>query len=100
MRHRDLNVWIGMLAFIGITSESIASSWTCHNAKLTRHVTVFYPETPAPLPCKVYYTKTTENLLPRVLWKAENNEGYCEHKAEEFVERLRSLGWQCSSDSI
>lgn len=100
MRHRDFSAWMCLLAFLGMVSESTASSWTCQNAKLTRHVTVFYPDAPAPLPCKVYYSKVSENALPRVLWRAENNEDFCERKAEEFVEKLRSLGWQCSSDSI
>ena len=99
MRHRNFKSGIYLSAFLGIVSESPASSWTCQYTDLTRHVTIFYPDAPARLPCKVYYSKTMENAMPRVLWKAENQENYCERKAEEFVEKLRSLGWQYSSDA-
>ena len=99
MKHRDFRLWALPMVFLALTSEGLASSWTCQNTHLTRNVTVFYPDAPAPLPCKVYYTKTTENALPRVLWKAQNQEDYCERKAEELVGRLRSLGWECTSDA-
>jgi hypothetical protein len=76
-----------------------ADSWTCRKADLTRQVTVFYPEAPALLPCKVFYTKPNENVLPRPLWEADNTEGYCERKAAEFVGRLTSWGWNCEQDA-
>jgi len=91
--------WICLAASLGIGSSSWAGSWTCQHTGLTRQVTVFYPEAPAPLPCKVYYSKPDENVLPRVLWKAGNQQGYCERKAEQLAEKLRSLGWQCSNDA-
>jgi hypothetical protein len=75
-----------------------ASSWTCQQAGLTRQVLVFYREAPALLPCEVIYAKPDENAMPRALWKAENQQNYCEQKAVEFIKKLRSLGWQCVSD--
>lgn len=65
-----------------------------------RQVVVFYPEAPARLPCKVFYAKPKENVLPRTLWKATNAENYCEHKAAEFVEQLGSWGWRCFRDDL
>jgi hypothetical protein len=62
-------------------------------------VLIIYPNEPAKLPCKVYYAKPKENLIPRALWKAEYDEKYCERKAVEFIKKLESLDWQCSSDN-
>jgi hypothetical protein len=100
MWYRNFKSLLFLLAFLGFVAESTASSWTCRNADLVRHVTVFYPNAPARLPCKVYYSKTTENALPRVLWRAEHDVNYCEQKAEELVEKLTTLGWQCASDEF
>jgi len=87
-----------LLVFLGPASEVSASSWTCRKADLTRQVVVFYPEAPARLPCKVFYAKPKEDVLPRALWEARNKQNYCEHKAAEFIEKLNSLGWRCFSD--
>jgi len=88
------------MAFLGFVAESTASAWTCRHGDLIRQVTVFYPNAPAQLPCRVYYSKTTENVMPRVLWRAENEVNYCEQKAEELVGKLSALGWQCASDDF
>jgi len=76
-------------------SDGHADSWTCRYADLTREVLIVYPEEAALLPCQVYYAKPDENVLPRVLWRAEHTAGYCERTAARFVEKLTSLGWQC-----
>lgn len=88
-----------LLTILVMPSESFANSWTCHYAELTRNVVIFYPNEPATLPCKVYYTKPNENVMPRTLWKAENDDSYCERKAVEFIKTLESRGWQCSNDN-
>jgi hypothetical protein len=100
MSNRNITSWMCLMGFLGIVSDSPASSWTCQYSDLTRQVTAFYPDAPARLPCKVYYSKPDENALPRALWKAENQEGFCARKAEAFVDKLRSLGWQCSRDAL
>jgi hypothetical protein len=46
----------------------------------------------------VYYSKPDENVLPRALWEAENTQDYCERKAADFIEKLKSLGWRCFND--
>jgi hypothetical protein len=89
-----------LLVFPWLASEVSAGSWTCQKAELTRQVVVVYPEAPERLPCKVFYARPKENVLPRALWEAENTQNYCEHKAEEFVEKLSSLGWRCFSDDL
>jgi hypothetical protein len=82
-----------------IPSVGFAKSWTCHYGELTRNLVIFYPNDPATLPCKVYYAKPKENVIPRTLWNAEHDDTYCERKSVEFIETLESKGWQCASDN-
>lgn len=80
-------------------SDALAESWTCRNAELVRHVLTFYPNAPESLPCKVFYSKPKEQVMPRVLWTAENAEHFCETQAAAFVQRLESWGWECTVDA-
>ena len=93
-----IGVAIAMGMALGLTAECHADSWTCVQNGLIREVTIYYPNEPARLPCEVFYSKRHENALPRPLWTATNEEGYCERKAETFIDKLQSLGWQCSGD--
>ena len=63
-------------------------------------VVAFYPDAPAQLPCKVFYAKPDENVLPRGLWESKNTHNYCEQKAVEFIEKLSSQVWHCYSDEL
>ena len=74
-----------------------ADQYRCSNADLVRRVEVVY-ETGGVLPCEVHYYKDTEAPGSReVLWRAQNEAGYCEARAGEFVERLRGFGWECTA---
>lgn len=44
------------------------------------------------VPCEVRYTKAGGM---QVLWRAENETGYCEQKFDMFVQKLQSGGWKC-----
>jgi hypothetical protein len=98
MKHLNFGSPVCLLVFLGLAPEVYASTWTCQKAEITRQVVVFYPAAPARLPCRVFYAKPDENALPRALWEGKNTQNYCEHKAEEFVKKLSSLGWRCSRD--
>ena len=100
MKYLNFGSLVCLLVFLGPTSEVSASSWTCRNAGLTREVIVFYPEAPARLPCKVFYSKPKENVLPHVLWESINTQDYCEHKAAGFIQKLSSAGWRCLDDAL
>ena len=63
----------------------------CQRADAVRVIEVVYPQGSA-LPCEVHYIKQGQSS---VLWQANNETGYCEQKAAEFVEKQRSWGWQC-----
>jgi len=100
MKYLDFRSSTCLLVILGLASEVSASSWTCQKADLTREVVVFYPEAPSLLPCKVFYSKSKENVLPRALWYAKNTTNYCEQKAAEFIEKLSSSGWRCLNDEL
>ncbi len=99
MKNLIYKSWMLLLTILMMPAESFANSWTCHYAELTRNMVIFYPNEPARLPCKVYYTKPDENVMPRTLWKAENDDSYCERKTVEFIKKLETRGWQCSGDN-
>lgn len=82
-------------AWSGASAYASNESWACKQGDLTREVLVIYPEAPALLPCRVFYSKPDENVVPRVIWEARNTEGYCKEKATDFVGTLESMGWQC-----
>lgn len=100
MKYLKLLSPVCLLVLPGLASEVSASSWTCQKAELTRQVVVVYPAAPERLPCKVFYARPKENVLPRALWEAKNTQNYCEKKAAEFIEKLGSLGWRCFSDDL
>lgn len=97
IKYLDYRSPLCLLVLLGLACEASAGSWTCHSGALTREVLIFYPEAPARLPCKVFYAKPGENVLPRALWEATSTPNYCEQKAAEFVEKLSSSGWRCSA---
>ena len=98
MKYLNSGPPVYLLVILGLASEVSASSWTCQQAEITREVIVSYPNAPARLPCKVFYAKPGQNVLPRTLWEANHTKNYCERKALKFVEKLSSFGWRCSSN--
>jgi hypothetical protein len=77
-------------------TNALAQSWLCENTNLKRYVEIYYPNSPSYSPCSVIYRKPTEDADDRILWQAQNNEGYCKNKAKAFVEKLETWGWRCS----
>ena len=70
--------------------------YQCAQGNHERRVVIFY-ETGVAVPCEVQYFKDTEAPGERtVLWRAQNQSGYCESQAEAFVEQLEGWGWSCS----
>jgi hypothetical protein len=69
--------------------------YQCSIDEVTRRVEVL-SEPGVSVPCEVHYYKDTE--MPgedQVLWSAQNEEGYCEARAAEFVAKLEGMGWTC-----
>jgi hypothetical protein len=85
-----------LAAFIAaVANAQEPASYQCTFGELTRRVEIVY-ETGARLPCEVRYQKDSEEPgLPKVLWRALNEAGYCEERTREFVARLEGMGWNC-----
>ena len=74
-------------------------NYQCTYGDLQRRVEILY-ETGVTVPCEVHYFKDTEAPgETQVLWRALNEAGYCERMAENFIGRLRDLGWSCGQGS-
>ena len=71
------------------------TAYECRQGELVREVEVQYVTPGQAVPCRVEYRKAQEGAGPQILWRAENEEGYCEFKAKEFVAKLESWGWSC-----
>lgn len=80
-----------------LPASAMSASWTCEHNNLIREVAIDSAGENA-VPCSVNYTKITEGVGTQQLWSAENEAGYCEARAEEFVARLQGWGWNCSKD--
>jgi hypothetical protein len=68
--------------------------FTCTKQSAIRTLKIQYPNG-TPLPCLVVYDKSQEGGDARILWQATTEEGFCEDKAEAFVNKLSSWGWSC-----
>ena len=89
-----------VFAFLLAAIPAVALAHGDHNYRCTsgdavRRIEVVHASG-APVPCSVNYHKDTEAPgQSQELWSAQNEDGYCEARAEEFAERLERLGWQC-----
>jgi len=68
----------------------------CRLGELARSVEVVYSSPGQAVPCEVLYRKAGEGTL-ETLWRATNEAGYCEARADEFVSKLESWGWTCDA---
>lgn len=71
------------------------NNFQCTLGDLQRRVEILY-ETGVTVPCEVHYFKDSEAPgKSQVLWRAQNEAGYCERMTENFIGKLRNLGWSC-----
>ena len=83
-------------ALPGLALAQDQNSYQCSHGDLQRRVEIVY-ETGVTVPCEVHYYKDTEAPGERqVLWRALQQEGYCEAKTRDFVTQLGSWGWNCT----
>jgi hypothetical protein len=77
----------------------LAEDYQCTIGNLQRRIEILY-EGAGSVPCEVHYYKDKEARGERqVLWRALNEEGYCESKAQEFIAKLEDMGWACEQRS-
>ncbi len=83
----------------GLSIAQPAHEYQCALGDLQRRVVIFY-ETGVTVPCEVHYFKDTEAPgETQVLWRALNEAGYCERMADNFIGKLRDMGWACERGS-
>lgn len=89
-----------MLALATVSAPALAQdagNWQCNYDDLVRRLAIVY-EPGRAVPCEVHYYKDVEMPGEReVLWRAQNEAGYCEARVEELVARLESQGWSCAA---
>lgn len=96
---KKITLTILAAAIPGLSLAQDQNNYQCTHGDLTRRVEVVY-ETGVTVPCEVHYYKDTEAPGERqVLWRALNQEGYCEAKTQEFVTKLGSWGWDCTASA-
>ena len=96
MMTRLLTTTVALAMPLAVLGQNTMSR-SCQMGELTRRVEIV-SEPGRSVPCEVHYYKDSEAPGDRqVLWSAENQQGYCEQKTEEFVASLESWGWDCSA---
>ena len=85
------------LAYVALVTTLLCASanaqnYSCKLNNQTRTISVVYVSPPAKIPCKVNYQKDERTVT---LWRADNNQGYCEAKAAAFVKKQKDWGWDC-----
>ena len=76
---------------------TFASEYSCAMNSAKRMVRVSYDKETGKAPCKVIYVRDAASAEEKVLYSATIEQGYCEKKAGDFVEKLKGSGWSCSS---
>ena len=72
--------------------------YQCTLEEQVRLVEVAYLLADQAVPCEVRHQKNQGET--KVLWRADNKEGFCERKARQFVEKQRQWGFSCKSDNL
>ena len=75
--------------------SAYADSWSCSRGNDVREVHIELT-TSSPVPCHVVYKKQTEGVEDQILWSANNDDSYCDEKAQGLVARLESFEWVCT----
>jgi hypothetical protein len=85
----------GCVASLLVSSTGIARTleYQCARGLVIRNIAIEYRLPGQQVPCKVLYRKPSQ--IPRVLWKARAQAGFCESKADQLLEKLDRSGWSC-----
>ena len=97
LRRRLLQAALALITVcgaVGVLAQE--GGYECRLGELLRQVTIVYEMPGEAVPCRVRYSKPTEDIADQVLWRATSESGYCEFKAKEFRAQLESWGWSCT----
>ncbi len=83
---------LAILTFFFLATSAQARESACKQGNQERKVSIVKIEEPKPVPCEVKYLREDGE---KTLYTAHNDAAFCESKANEFVEKLKSSGWEC-----
>lgn len=82
------------LLSICISANAFAEeSYLCTLGQEERIISIMYEDLPNKVSCEVRYHKGDG---VSALWSATTELGFCEEKAESFVQKQINWGWECS----
>ncbi len=84
---------LSVVIFAATSTAFADESFVCDNNGNKRIVSIVYQDEGMPVPCEVRYDKGEGE---QTLWNAQSEVGYCEARADEFVEKQESWGWSCA----
>ncbi|AQS37982.1 hypothetical protein Sps_02830 [Shewanella psychrophila] len=91
MQYRIFAIFSTLLLSFSLSAKQ-TDQYICSLDNQQRVIEVIYTNPTAAVPCLVKYHKDNAS---QILWRAENQAGYCEAKANEFAIKQQIWGWQC-----
>lgn len=88
---------LSLVVLLPMFASSALADDVCRQGEQTRTVSIVYSEPGQPVPCEVLYEKQPVGEK-RSLWRANNEAGYCESQAQDFVKKLTTMGWSCTTE--
>lgn len=92
-------VFLGCACISAIGVADTVSKTICNKKQLTRYISHRTFESDG-APCDVLYEKPTEGGYAESEWAAQNDALFCEERYQDFVSKLRELGWSCSQSEF
>lgn len=71
-------------------------TYVCELDNSQRLIEVVYLLPDQKVPCEVRYQKDDDKT--EVLWRADNQEGFCESNAQNLIKQQREWGFECTSN--
>ena len=84
---------IALAGVCALAQDSKVNRTICERGDRQQFIDVVF-ETGKTLPCELRVTRSKLSK-PRSMWRANNEEGFCEVKAIGMVQRLTDAGWDC-----
>jgi hypothetical protein len=78
--------------FVSPFSAFAGEDFVCDNNGEKRIIKIAYQSEQQPVPCEVRYDKGQGE---ETLWSAQSEVGFCEARADEFIQKQESWGWSC-----
>lgn len=77
-----------------IAKNIVKHGYLCSLENTERLIQIVYLVPDQEVPCEVHYHKDGEQKL---LWRADNQAGFCERKAENLADQQQEWGFSCES---